>query len=201
MIVNLLLELKKAAALRGIIDDGQEMDPGLVFSLVRDMPYQRASDRKPETTIAEWRGTCSGKHYLLQKLLEELGFETKIVACTSITPVDPGDITPQLEPLYTAANCRFVDVHNYLLLSVPGGGEMIVDATWPLSAEQHGMTVNKEFVLGKDQHIATTPIESWVVPAGADPQAFKDRLLHENFSLDELKFREVVIQAISESTQ
>ena len=201
MIMNLILELKKGAAIRGIIDDSQEMDPGLVFSLVRDMPYQRASDRKPETTIAEWRGTCSGKHYLLQKLFEELGFETKIVACTSITPVDPGDISPQVEPLYTAANCQFVDVHNYLLLSVPGGGEMIVDATWPLSAEQHGMIVNKEFVLGKDQHIATTPIERWVVPAGADPQAFKDHLLQEKFSLDELKFREVVIQAISESTQ
>jgi hypothetical protein len=201
MFVDLLLEIRKAALVRGIIHNGQEMDPRLVFSLVRDMPYQRASDRKPETIISEWRGTCSGKHYLLQKLFEQLGFETKIVACTSITPVDPGDISPQVEPLYTAANCRFVDVHNYLLLSVPGGGEMIVDATWPLSAEQHGMIVNKEFVLGKDQHIVTTPIESWVVPADADPQAFKDQLLQEKFSLDELKFREVIIQAISESTQ
>ena len=27
-----------------------------------------ASNRDPETTINEWRGTCSGKHYLLQKL-------------------------------------------------------------------------------------------------------------------------------------
>lgn len=199
--MNIILELKKAAAMRGIIDDGREMDPGLVFSLVRDMPYQRASDRKPETIIAEWRGTCSGKHYLLQKLFEQLGFESKLIACTSITPVDPGDIAPQVESLYTAANCRFVDVHNYLLLSVPGGGEMIVDATWPRSAEKHGMIVNKDFVLDKDQQIATTPIESWIVPADEDPQAFKDQLLQEHFTLDELKFREVIIQAISESTQ
>jgi hypothetical protein len=199
--VDLLLELKNAALRRGIVPDGQVLDPGLVFALVRDMPYQRASDRKPETIISEWRGTCSGKHYLLQKLFEQLGFETKIVACTSITPVDPGDITPQVEPLYSAANCRFVDVHNYLLLSVPGGGEMIVDATWPLSAEQHGMIVNKEFVLGKDQKIATTPINSWVVPAGVDPQTFKDQILQEHFTPAELKFREVVIKAISESTQ
>ena len=78
---------------------------------------------------------------------------------------------------------------------------MIVDATWPLSAEQHGMIVNKEFVLGKDQKIATTAIKSWIVPAGADPQAFKDQLLQEHFTPAELEFREVVIKAISESTQ
>lgn len=201
MFVDLLLEIRKAALVRGIIHNGQEMDPRLVFSLVRDMPYQRASDRKPETIISEWRGTCSGKHYLLQKLFEQLGFESKLIACTSITPVDPGDVAPQVEPLYIAANCRFVDVHNYLLLSVPGGGEMIVDATWPLGAEQHGMIVNKEFVLGKDHQIATTPIDRWIVPADEDPQAFKDQLLQEHFTLEELKFREVVIKAISEYPQ
>ena len=26
------------------------------------MPYQRASSRRPESIIEEWRGTCSGKH-------------------------------------------------------------------------------------------------------------------------------------------
>ena len=47
------------------------------------MTYQRASDRQPETLIREWRGTCSGKHYLLQALFAELGIPARLIACTT----------------------------------------------------------------------------------------------------------------------
>jgi hypothetical protein len=196
--MGLLNQLKSEAIERGLVEPDLELDAGLVFKLVRDMPYQRASDRRPETTIVEWRGTCSGKHYLLHKLFEELGMSSRIIACTSITPVDRGEISPEMQPLYEAANQRFVDVHNYLLVSTPDGGEMVVDATWPRSAEKHGMVVNKEFILGKDQELAAEPVEIWVVPQDCDAQAFKDILLIEHFTPDELRFREEVIEALSE---
>lgn len=199
--MDLLKLLQSAAAERGLINPDQEMDAALVFSLVRDMPYRRASDRKPETIIAEWRGTCSGKHYLLHMLFEELGLSSTIIACTSITPIDPGEIRAEFQMLYDAANRRFVDVHNYLLVTTPDGEKMVVDATWPLSAEKHGMVVNKAFIIGQDQEIATKPLESWVVPPGSDAQTFKDQLLSEHFTSAELQFREVVIEALSESTQ
>jgi hypothetical protein len=198
--MDLLKLLRSAAAERGLIDPGQEMDADHVFRLVRDMPYMRASDRKPETIISEWRGTCSGKHYLLHKLFEELGLSSKIIACTSITPVDPDEITPEMQPLYEASGRRFVDVHNYLLVSTPDGREMVVDATWPLSAEKHGMVVNKAFIIGQDQEIATKPVKSWVVPPDSDAQTFKDQLLSDYFTSAELQFREVVIEALSEYT-
>jgi hypothetical protein len=198
--MTLLERLKSEAIERRLVDPGQVLNAALVFTLVRDMPYRRASNRKPETTISEWQGTCSGKHYLLHKLFEELGLASKIIACTSITPVNASEIKPEMKPEYDAANHRFVDVHNYLLVSIPGGGEMVVDATWPLSAAQHGMVVNKAFVMGQDQEIATVPVESWVVPPDCDPQAFKDLLLSEHFTPEELLFREMVIEVVSTYT-
>lgn len=193
-----LLDLLKAEAVkRGVIAFSDQLDPATVFGLVRDMPYQRASDRTPETTIREWRGTCSGKHYLLKELFDELGLKSTLIACTSITPVEPQEISEGLFELYDAANRHFVDVHNYLILAVPGNGQMIVDATWPLSAFGAGLVVNEEFVLGQDQEIATEPLQTWIVPQSIDAQAFKDYLLHEHFTPAELAFREIVITALS----
>lgn len=195
--MRLLDLIKSEAVKRGLIDPSIELDPGAVFSLVRDMPYQRASDRQPETTIAEWRGTCSGKHYLLQALFAELGFSSKLIACTTVEAVDPSKIPPSLKSLYEEANRRFVDVHNYLLVSIPESGQMVVDATFPMSARENGMVVNENFVMGEDQQIAAKPLESWVIPPEQDAQDFKDELLKKHFAPAELQFREIVIAAIS----
>lgn len=193
-----LLDLLKAEAIkRELIDPAKKLDPETVFVLVREMPYRRASDRQPETTIAEWQGTCSGKHYLLQALFAELGLSSKLIACTSVEAVDPSKIPPSLKSLYEEANRRFVDVHNYLLVSIPEGGEMVVDATFPISARKNGMVVNENFVIGVDQRIAAKPLESWVIPPEQDAQEFKDQLLKKYFTPAELEFREVVIAALS----
>jgi hypothetical protein len=198
--MRLLDQLKSQAVIRGLIGPDTVLNAAVVFTLVRDMPYRRASDRRPETILAEWRGTCSGKHYLLHALLAEMGFTSQIMACTSAVPVDAGQVSEGLRPLYEAANHRFVDVHNYLLLDLGGGRRMIVDATWPLSARDLGMQVNEDFILGQDQRLAAVPLQTWPVPKDQDPQDFKDKLLRENFTAAELEFREVVIQAFSNRT-
>jgi hypothetical protein len=99
--------------------------------------------------------------------------------------------------LYEAANRRFVDVHNYLLVTVPDDGQMVVDATFPLSARKSGMVVNETFILGQDQQIAAKPLEAWIIPPERDAQDFKDELLQKHFTPAELEFREVVIAALS----
>ena len=198
--MRLLDLLKSEAVKRDLIDPSLELDQATVFSMVRDMPYQRASDRRPETTIAEWRGTCSGKHYLLQALFAELGLPSKLIACTTVEPVDSGEIPPSLKSLYEAANRRFVDVHNYLLVTVPDDGQMVVDATFPLSARKSGMVVNEAFVLGQDQQVAAKPLETWVIPPERDAQDFKDQLLKGHFTSAELEFREIVIAFLDEVT-
>jgi len=199
--MSLTERLKAKAVLKGLLDPEVEIDPATAFALVRDMPYRRASDRRPETTIAEWRGTCSGKHYLLQALFAELGLPSQVIACTTVTPVDPERVPDSMRRLYESAGRRFVDVHNYLLVSLPGGEQMVVDATWPISARENGMRVNDDFILGQDQQIAYDPVEEWTIPAGRDPQDFKDELLRTHFTPAELEFREEVIRALSERTQ
>ena len=194
--MSLLSSLKAEAIKRGLIDPATEIDAGTAFLLVRDMPYQRASDRRPETIIAEWRGTCSGKHYLLQALFAELGITSRVMACTSTTPVDPDKVPEPHQSLYEAANRHFVDVHNYLLVDLADNEQMIVDATWPLSARKSGFTVNEEFVLGQNQRLAAEPLETWPIPEGRDPQEFKDELLREHFTPAELEFRDEVIRAL-----
>jgi hypothetical protein len=76
---------------------------------------------------------------------------------------------------------------------------MIVDATWPLAMRPSGRVVNEHFVLGEDQQIAEPPLETWEVPSGYDPQEFKEQLLRTHFTPAELKYRELVIQWLSQS--
>jgi hypothetical protein len=193
--------LKAEAIKRGLLEVEADVDAARVFTLVRDMPYRRASNRNPRTTIAEWQGTCSGKHYLLQALFAELGLTSQVMACTTITPVAPEEVPASHRSLYQAANQRFVDIHNYLWVTLPDGrGHMIVDATWPLSARSAGLVSNEAFILGEDQQLAAEPLETWPIPQGIDPQEFKEQLLKSHFSEAELEFREEVIRALGEKT-
>ncbi len=154
MIIELL---KTKAAEKGLLRPEVEIDAESAFLLVRDMPYTKASSRDPETTIREWRGTCSGKHYLHNQLFAELGYSTRLIVCTTVAQIDPQSVRGKLRDLLEQSDGRFVDVHNYLLLDLPQG-QMIADATWPISTDGMGTVVNKSFVLGQDQQIACKPI-------------------------------------------
>ena len=196
-----LLDLLRQEALqRGLLAPGTELDPAAVFALVRDMPYRRASDRQPETIIRQWQGTCSGKHYLLKALFAELGLESQVIACTTVTPIAEDKIPDHLRSLYENANRRFVDVHNYLIVFGPGDVRTVVDATFPLSARHLGLISNESFTPGQDQQLAGQPLQSWPIPPGKDPQAFKDELLHTTFIPAELELREIIIKAWGDKT-
>lgn len=193
---HMLLETLKAKAIeRGLLKPEQEIDAEKAFLLVRDMPYIRASSRDPQTIIHEWRGTCSGKHYLLKGLLAELGFHSRLIACTTVTYIDPSKARGKLRRLLQQSQGRFVDVHNYLILELPGK-EMIVDATWPLATQGMGTVVNERFVLGEDQQIACKPIKTWVVPEDGNSQEFKDEILRASFSPEELAHRDEFIKEL-----
>lgn len=198
--MSLIQQLQKTAVLRGLLEPETAVDAATAFRLVRDMPYMRASSRQPETIIAEWRGTCSGKHYLLKALFAELGLPARVIACTTEVRLDPAAMPEPLRSLLAASNGRFVDVHNYLILTLPDG-EMIVDATWPLNTRPFGLVVNDAFVPGTDQQIAYTPHKQWVVPDTGDPQQFKETLLRQEFTPEELAHRDAVIRAIAQLIQ
>ena len=62
--------------------DAPPPTPAELFTLVRDMPYARASRHDPLVVIEEWRGTSSTKHELLAALLAEAGLRSTLMACT-----------------------------------------------------------------------------------------------------------------------
>jgi hypothetical protein len=195
----LLDTLKSKAIEKGLLKPEEKIDAEKAFTLVRDMPYTRASSRDSETIIAEWRGTCSGKHYLLKKLFAELGYASRLIACTTVTLIDPKAVRGKLRKLLEQSNGRFVDVHNYLILELPEG-EMIVDATWPLATKGMGTIVNENFVLGENQQIACEPLKTWVVPEEGDSQEFKNKILKESFTPEELAHREEFIKTLGVMT-
>ncbi len=196
----LLDTLKSKAVERGLLKPGDEIDLENAYYLVRDMPYIRASSRDPETIIHEWRGTCSGKHYLLKKLFAELGYSSRLIACTTVNLIDPKKVHGKLRKLLQQSNGRFVDVHNYLILELPGK-EMTVDATWPLDTKGSGTVVNERFVLGENQQIACEPVKTWIVPDDRNAQDLKDEILKDSFTPEELAHREEFIKTLGEMSK
>jgi len=196
----MLLELLKSKAIeKRLLKPQEEIDLEKAFLLVRDMPYIRASSRDPETIISEWRGTCSGKHYLLKGLFAELGYSSRLMACTTIGHISPKKVFGKLRRLLKESDGRFVDVHNYLVLELPEG-EMIVDATWSISARGLGTVINEQFVLGENQRIAVEPLKSWVVPDDRDFQEFKNEILEDSFTPEELAHRDEFVKTLSKVT-
>jgi hypothetical protein len=196
------LEILKSEAIeRGLLKPEEDINMEKAYTLVRDMPYTRASSRDSETIVHEWRGTCSGKHYLLKKLFSELGYSSRLIACTTVTHIDPKNVRGKLRKLLQQSNGQFVDVHNYLILELPASkGEMIVDATWPMATKGMGTVVNEHFVLGQDQQIACVPLKTWVVPEEGDSQEFKNKILKESFTSEELEHRDEFIRALGKMT-
>ncbi len=195
--MSLLDLLKNEAVRRGLLSPNAVLDPAAVFYLVRDMPYRRASDRQPETIIREWRGTCSGKHYLLAALFRELGLDARVMAGVLRYHPDPARTDPRLLALLAPVGGVFVDVHNWVEIELPDG-PMTVDATWPAKLKQYGFPVNETFELGKSQALAYPIFQTYIVPDDGDPQAFKEKLLQEHFTPAELAAREAFIRALSQ---
>jgi hypothetical protein len=195
--MSLLESLKKEAVRRELLAPDASLTPATAFRLVRDMPYQRASDRRPETSIREWRGTCSGKHYLLAALFRELGLEARVMAGVLRYHPDPARTDPRLLVLLAPANDVFVDVHNWVEIEL-ASGPMSVDATWPLKLKKYGFPVNETFELGQSQALAYPIEQTYIVPDEQNPQAFKEKLLREHFTPEELAARDAFIRALSQ---
>lgn len=199
--MSLTSDLKAGAIARGRFPDNAALTAAAAFALVRDMPYERASSRSPEVTIAEWRGTCSGKHYLLHALFTELGLPNTLIACThEFTAQSAPWLPPEL--LEEVARAPVPDVHMFLRVqSFPnterGDEWMTVDATWPLAGAALGLPANERFELGRDQQLACDPIEIFHVPEDADPQALKERLV-ELHAEGQVERRERFIVALTE---
>jgi hypothetical protein len=196
----LIPAFRAAAQQRGLIAEGDGIDATRAFRLVRDMPYRRASSRAPETTIDEWTGTCSGKHYLLKALIEELGFATSLIACThQFTAENSPWLPPEL--LAHLADGPMPDVHQFLRVEsnrdAADGAWMTVDATWPLAARDLGLPTNEQWELGRDMTVAADIDELFHTPDDIDPQEFKNLIIEREIG-DQMQRRDRFIEALSD---
>ena len=190
----LIALLRSEAERRGLLGGDANLDAGVVFTLIRDMPYQRANSRVPEAIIREWRGTCSGKHYLLDALFREMGHDSRVVMCThNFTPENTAPFPGPLRP--GVSQGPVPDCHTPRRLHTEAGW-MKVDATWPQSARALGMAVNDRFIPGVDMDVACSPVEVFEVPDGVDPQTFKEELIEVHCGSDTDR-RDHFIEAMS----
>lgn len=174
-----ILELLRAEARRrGALGAQEALTLPTAFRVVRDLPYARTADRAPETVVREWRGTCSGKHYLLAAVLEALGYDASVMLATHhFTPENSPWLPPHL--LAAVREAPVPDVHTFLrVCHEPVADEwMTVDATWPVAARALGLPVNETLQPGVDQRIACEMEELFHVPEDEDPQAVKERII------------------------
>ncbi|MDA0271071.1 MAG: hypothetical protein DWG83_01500 [Chloroflexi bacterium] len=183
---------------RGLLGEDDRVTAEVAFRLVRDMPYRRATDRQPETILREWTGTCSGKHYLLRALFEELGYATTVIL---VTHEFTAENSPWLPPhlLAQVAERPVPDVHTFLRVQHDRIADdwTTVDSTWPEAAARLGMPSNAAFVPGEDHEIACDPIEIFHVPEDEDPQPLKERVIVFHAG-DQAERRDAFIEALSD---
>jgi len=185
---------REEAVRRGLLSKGSSLTPETAFALVRDMPYKRAKSRAPDAIVTEWQGTCSGKHYLLKELFQEMGIRTKVIMCTHRFNEDNTAHFPESLRELTAKG-PVPDVHTFLRLEMDNVW-MDVDATWPAQADALGMPVNRKFESGVSMGLACNPIEYFEVPGGEEPQPFKEDLIRR-FCGGDIDRREAFIQGLS----
>jgi hypothetical protein len=176
--VALLADFAAAARARGRLEAGARLTVPAIFELVRDLPYARASDRRPGTTVAEWRATCTGKHVLLHALYAEFGLDSLLIHAThEFTRESAPWAPPELAALLDAGPVP--DVHTFLRLERDGEWQTL-DATWPLAAARLGLPVNERYEPGRDMRVACDPDELFHVPDASDVEAvdaLKERIL------------------------
>ena len=185
--------LERAGRQHGLLGADETLTAERAFALVRDMPYRRASSRRPEAIVDEWQGTCSGKHYLLADIFREMGMELRVMMCTHrFTSESTAHFPSGLRELVVESPVP--DVHTFLWVDTERGWTL-VDATWPSSAGPLGMRVNEEFRPGENMALACDPIDTHEVPTGLDPQEFKEQLIRE-FCGDSSKMRDDFIEGM-----
>lgn len=194
---HLAAQLRAAAIQRGVLDPSASLSVSEAVRIVRDLPYERASDRRPETVIEEWRGTCSGKHYLLAQVLEELGASVMVIHAThhftrENSPWLPADLLAEV------AKAPVPDVHTFLRVQLDAFRDewFTVDVTWPIGAQALGMPVNEGFRHGDDHKIAADVEEIVHVDEDDDPQEVKERLIEGHVGAEAAR-RDAFIERLS----
>ena len=174
--MGLLQDFKAAAVARARFPDDERLTNAALFTLVRDMPFERPSETTPEAAMAEWRGTGPAKHALLQALYEVFGLGAMLICgLHEFTAASHPWLPPHLLD-EIARNGPVPDVHMFLRLHI-NGDWMTIDATWPLATARLGLPVNERFEENREQTLACDPDEVLHMPPSSDAAEFEAIML------------------------
>lgn len=142
---------------------------------IRDIPYGRpASPRDPASVLADWKGSCSGKHLLARTILETLGLRARLF-CLPYLLDDALDALPH-EVVQRYLGQGLWDVHNYIEFDTPAGA-VKVDVTWSRELAEFGFPATLSWDGVHDFRIAAPAGEPVQVARDANLTALKDQLL------------------------
>jgi hypothetical protein len=148
-----------------------------VFKAVRDIPYGSTGERDPEKIVDKNMGSCSGKHLLLSRLLDLLGFEHKIVTClhhfNEAIPIK-NDYPDRFKQIISDHNV--IDFHHFIHLK-RSRCWLNIDATWDRHLHNFGFPVNFGWDGNTDTTVAVKPIRFY--PETNDLIELKIKLLNE----------------------
>lgn len=179
--MKLFDHLKQRAVQMGMAD--VHVDDAIdIIRIVKQIPYGRARDRAGETIITQWRGTCSGKHYLLKEILAEIGYDFQLVHRVYVlSPIDGATLfSPRVVACMPSGG--LTDVHTYGWLEHHGRC-LPIDVTFP--GDWDGVS---------SMPLACGDGQDFSVPVGVDPQALKEALIAQHCVSED---RERFIAALS----
>jgi hypothetical protein len=141
-------------------------EPQAIVEALRAVPYGRPEPRTPEGLVDQWTGTCSTKHALLARCLDELvpASEPRLVHRVYRVTRDAA------ERLFGPAAAAVVppegltDVHTYLIATL-GERDVVLDVTFP----------GPEWDGSSDMPVAAAEGEDF--PPGPEPAATKAALV------------------------
>ncbi len=158
-----------------LLDNGIE-DKGQLITLVQAVaaiPWGEA--RTVSEVLFLNKGTCTGKHLLLQECLQELGIPFRSVVCTFRWERQNIDFPPQLGDLLKDQSWEHG--HNFIQLKGKGDTWIDVDVTWDPLLHAYGFQTLPADWDGATSFIGVDPLERrW---DGANITSMKEQIIQD----------------------
>ncbi|CAN7508940.1 hypothetical protein LJR230_003428 [Trinickia sp. LjRoot230] len=171
------------APIRAFVDDvarvcdahGQPCGLREVLFCIRDIPYGRpAAPRDPLSVLADWKGTCSGKHLLASRVLEFIGANARLL-CQPYRLDDARDTLPR-DVVQPYLGRGIWDVHNFLVVDT-AARPLKVDLTWSRQLAGFGFPTTLVWDGASDFQIAAPQGHALTIDHPAELNDQKEALL------------------------
>jgi len=161
------------------------------FTFVRDIAYGDIGSRNPLDVLAKRMGTCSGKHALLNLILEALGYDVQAWFARHDFSAFP--IQPWPEPLAEFRTETLPDYHDFLKVKLDGRW-VTIDAIFDTPLRSFGFPV-QDWDGTSDMPLPVKAME--IFQAEDDVEAHK-KLLLQSLPEQQQRNRKLFLQSLTQ---